>query len=64
MKNGIINKIIVTIAIILFLYCAITPIIIGDSKTKIGCYPSSDVVTVGETFNVTVWLSPDEPIDS
>ena len=33
-------------------------------NTKMGCYPSSDEVTVGDTFNVTVWLNADESVDS
>jgi len=33
-------------------------------NTKMGCVISEDEVTVGETFNVTVWLNADEPVDS
>jgi len=33
-------------------------------NTKMGCYPSSDEVTVGDTFNVTVWLNASETVDS
>ena len=29
-----------------------------------GCYPSSNIVTVDETFSITAWLNADEPIDS
>jgi hypothetical protein len=32
-------------------------------NTKMGCSSPNDV-TVGDTFNVTVWLNADEPVDS
>jgi len=33
-------------------------------NTKMGCYTSSSEVTVGDTFNVTVWLNASETVDS
>ena len=33
-------------------------------NTKMGCYPSLKEVTVGDTFNVTVWLNASETVDS
>ena len=40
-------------------------ILIGEVDfTIMGCYPSSNMITVGETFNITVWLNADESVDS
>ena len=33
-------------------------------NTKMGCVISEDEVTVGDIFNVTVWLNASEPVDS
>ena len=36
----------------------------ADGNTQMCCVISDYEVTVGDTFNVTVWLNADEPIDS
>ena len=38
--------------------------VLADGNTQMGCVISEYEVTVGDTFNVTVWLNADEPIDS
>jgi hypothetical protein len=36
----------------------------GTGNTTMGCYPSSNTVTVGNNFNVTFWLNADENISA
>ena len=58
-------KKIFAIAIIFFLVCFfVIPNIYGDINTKMGCDPSSNNVTVGDTFTVTVWLDANQTVDS
>jgi hypothetical protein len=62
MKRELLRKgTIISIAIMLIVTI---PLIIGEGNTRMGCYPSSDKITMGEDFNVTFWLSADESVDS
>jgi uncharacterized membrane protein len=64
MKRELLRKgAIISIATMLIII-VIIPIITGEGDTRMGCYPSSDKITIGEDFNITFWLSADESVDS
>ena len=64
MKRELLRKgAIISIATMLIII-VIIPIITGAGNTRMGCYSSSDKITMGEDFNVTFWLSADESVDS
>ena len=52
----------ITLTLILFLLLTTFLTINVQADTNIGCYPSSNMVTVGDTFNVTIWLDTNESI--
>lgn len=48
--------------LVLILFCL--PIVSGSGNTTMGCYPSSNNVSIGNTFNITFWLNADENISA
>ena len=67
MKKIFLRKSVEVAIVLMLIICALLPFafpVAGAGNTAMGCYPSSYDVTVGETFNVTVWLNADENVDS
>ena len=64
MINKLFKKIFATTTIFLLICFIVIPNIYGDINTKMGCYPSSNNVTIGDTFTVTTWLDANVTVDS
>jgi len=55
---------ILTTLLITTILLSFVPIMKGAGNTNMGVVPSVTQITVGDSFNVTVWLDADESIDS
>ena len=64
MLNNYLKKIFSISIIFIFIFSIFIPNIFGDINTIMGCYPSSNNVSIGSTFNVTVWLDANVTVDS
>ena len=63
MNNKLVKKGFV-IAFAVLIVTAVLPIITGQINNLIGCESSVSAVTVGDLFDVTVWLDAADPVDS